>query len=242
MAANELSPLQEIERRVQARARRPRPRHGRATTAGPGCGPSSTTRWRPGPRDFKRGLRAFDLADPELVAEPGLPQPGRLRPARAPPGRRRRLGDHDQRSRPDLREAPPGAERLPRRGLQRRRPRRPHAHQDPRRRVRPPPQARPGRGPAGRPARHRRPPPHRPRRRRPRRPHPGQHPEVHRRRRSATCDELVERDMLDTRVAEFLRACVRARLSIGLLGRAGLGQDHAALVLRGRARPHACGS
>ena len=48
--------------------------------------------------------------------------------------------------------------------------------------VRHPPQARPGRGPAGRPARHRRPPPHRPRRHRPRRPRPGQHPQVHRRR------------------------------------------------------------
>src|SRR3954451_16991869 len=37
-------------------------------------------------------------------------------------------------------------------------------------------------------------------------------------------DELVERDMLDTRVAEFLRACVRARLSIVFSGAPGAGK------------------
>jgi len=37
-------------------------------------------------------------------------------------------------------------------------------------------------------------------------------------------DELVERDMLDTRVASFLRACVRARLSIVFSGAPGSGK------------------
>src|SRR5207253_2453013 len=37
-------------------------------------------------------------------------------------------------------------------------------------------------------------------------------------------DELVERDMLDTRVAAFLRACVRARLSIVFSGAPGSGK------------------
>jgi pilus assembly protein CpaF len=37
-------------------------------------------------------------------------------------------------------------------------------------------------------------------------------------------DELVERDMLDTRVAGFLRACVRARLSIVFSGAPGSGK------------------
>jgi pilus assembly protein CpaF len=37
-------------------------------------------------------------------------------------------------------------------------------------------------------------------------------------------DELVERDMLDTRVSSFLRACVRARLSIVFSGSPGCGK------------------
>ena len=37
-------------------------------------------------------------------------------------------------------------------------------------------------------------------------------------------DELVERDMLDTRVAAFLRACVRARLSVVFSGAPGSGK------------------
>lgn len=37
-------------------------------------------------------------------------------------------------------------------------------------------------------------------------------------------DELVDRDMLDTRVAAFLRACVRARLSIVFSGSPGCGK------------------
>ncbi|MCU1460391.1 MAG: CpaF family protein [Acidimicrobiales bacterium] len=39
-----------------------------------------------------------------------------------------------------------------------------------------------------------------------------------------TLDELVARDMLDHRVAEFLRACVRARLSIVFSGAPGAGK------------------
>jgi pilus assembly protein CpaF len=39
-----------------------------------------------------------------------------------------------------------------------------------------------------------------------------------------TLDELVERDMLDRRVAELLRACVRARLSIVFSGAPGSGK------------------
>ena len=192
-------------------------------------------------RDFKRGLRAFDLADPELVADAGLPQPRRLRPARAPPGRRRRVGDHDQRPRPDLRQAAHGPSGYhdevfhdddhvvrtltkilddasgshrkldPAEGLQ-------DAQLDNGARLHI------VHGDVGRDG----------------------HVLVNIRKFTGVpfraLDELVERDMLDTRVADFLRACVRARLSIVFAGAPGLGQDHAAVVLRGRARPHACGS
>src|SRR5213078_4037138 len=37
-------------------------------------------------------------------------------------------------------------------------------------------------------------------------------------------DELVERDMFDRQVAEFLRACVRARLSMVFSGAPGSGK------------------
>ncbi|MDQ6837461.1 MAG: CpaF/VirB11 family protein [Actinomycetota bacterium] len=37
-------------------------------------------------------------------------------------------------------------------------------------------------------------------------------------------DELVEHDMFDARVAEFLRACVRARLSMIFAGAPGSGK------------------
>ena len=101
------------------------------------------------------------------------------------------------------------------------------------------PQARPGRGPAGRAARQRRPAAHRARRRRPRRPRAGQHPQVHRRRLHAASTSWSTRDMLDAPVAEFLRACVRGPAVDRLRRRARLGQDDAAVVLRGRARPGA---
>ena len=54
-------------------------------------------------------------------------------------------------------------------------------------------------------------------------------------------DELVQREMLDRSAAEFLRACVRARLSIVFAGTTRLGQDHPSVLLRGRARPRTSG-
>ena len=47
--------------------------------------------------------------------------------------------------------------------------------------------------------------------------------------------------MLTRPVARFLAACVRADLSIVFAGAPGLGQDHPAVVLRGRARPGQAG-
>ena len=92
-----------------------------------------------------------------------------------------------------------GSERLPPRGVPRRRPRHANAYEAARRLLDQPPQARPDRGPAGRPARRRLPAPHRPRRPGPWRPPDGEHPPVHRRRRSPDLDELVERDTLSRR-------------------------------------------
>ena len=54
-------------------------------------------------------------------------------------------------------------------------------------------------------------------------------------------DQLVERDMLSAAAAGFLAACVRGRQTIVVAGAPGSGQDDAALVLRGRARPVAAG-
>ena len=94
----EVSPLQEIEHRVQRRA-------GELSLDVSGDDGRAKLRalvddevaaWS---HDFSRGLRSFDLADPDLVAERAFRNLGRLRPARAPPRRRRRLGDHDQRPR-----------------------------------------------------------------------------------------------------------------------------------------------
>ena len=55
-------------------------------------------------------------------------------------------------------------------------------------------------------------------------------------------DQLVERDMLSAAAAGFLAACVRARQTIVVAGAPGSGQDHAAVVLRGRARSRRSGS
>ena len=55
-------------------------------------------------------------------------------------------------------------------------------------------------------------------------------------------DQLVERDMVSTTVARFLSACVRSGLSIDLQRCSRLGQDHDALVLRGRDRSRPSGS
>ena len=52
-------------------------------------------------------------------------------------------------------------------------------------------------------------------------------------------DQLVERDMLSPAAAAFLAECVRARQTIVDRRRAGLGQDHAAVLLRGGARSRA---
>ncbi|HVF14249.1 MAG TPA: hypothetical protein VM942_06585, partial [Acidimicrobiales bacterium] len=67
MSTADLSPLQEIERRVQERA---------ANLVLDVAGDDGRTRLRAliddevgaWSRDFKRGLRAFDLAEPDLVA------------------------------------------------------------------------------------------------------------------------------------------------------------------------------
>ena len=65
---SEVSPLQEIERRVQLRAK-----ESSLDMAGEGGTPKlrsliaeEVAAWSDG---YKRGLRAFDLADPDLVAE-----------------------------------------------------------------------------------------------------------------------------------------------------------------------------
>ena len=64
----ELSPLQEIERRVQARAKEisleMTTDGGRAKLRA--LLDDEVAAWS---SDFQRGLRAFDLADPEIVAE-----------------------------------------------------------------------------------------------------------------------------------------------------------------------------
>jgi hypothetical protein len=43
---------------------------------------------------YKRGLRAFDLADPDRVAERAYSDLAGYGPLEPLPGRRRRLGDH----------------------------------------------------------------------------------------------------------------------------------------------------
>ena len=67
-SASEASPLQEIERRVQLRAKE----ISLDMAGGDGRGvlrsliADEVTAWSDG---YKRGLRAFDLADPDIVAE-----------------------------------------------------------------------------------------------------------------------------------------------------------------------------
>ena len=82
-----------------------------ATATRKPAGPHRRRGRRAGRVDHKRGLRPFDLADPDARRRAGLPQPRRLRPPRAAPRRRRRLGDHGQRARRHLREAAPRASR-----------------------------------------------------------------------------------------------------------------------------------
>ena len=106
-----------------------------------------------------------------------------------------------------------------------------------------PPQARPDRGPPGRPARRRRPPPHRARRPQPRRPPDGEHPEVHRRRRSAASTSSCDRDTLDrSTVAAFLPSRVRGAPVDRVRRRARLGQDDAAVAAAPPSSTRRCAS
>ena len=195
-------------------------------------------RWN---EDFKRGLRAVPVADPETVVERAFRNLAGYGPLTAAPRRRRRLGDHDQRARRDLREAPPRPERLPRRGLPRRRPRRSgrsprssttragaHRKLDPAEGLQDAQLDDGARlhivhGDVGR----------------------GGHVMVNIRKFTGvafrTLDELVERDMLDRAVAAFLRAVRAGRALDRVRRRARLGQDDAAVVLPRRARPDAAG-
>ena len=126
--------------------------------------------------DYRGACGRSTWPTPTLVAERAFRNLAGYGPLDPLLGGRRRVGDHGQRARQHLRAPAPGPVGLPRRGLPRRRARRAHADQDPRRRHRLAPQARPRRRAAGRPARRRGPHPHRPRRRRPRRPRAGEHP------------------------------------------------------------------
>ncbi len=166
----------------------------------------------------------------------GLEEPRRLRPPHRPARRPRRLGDRDQLAVGDLREASRRPGWLPPRGLPRRRARHPDPDQAPRRLVLEPPQARRQRGPAGRPARRRLPAPHRPRRPGSRRPPHGEHPPLHggpvhepRPDGRTTHAERRRRPLPHRGGARRLHHRVRRR--------ARFGQDHAALLLRGGARP-----
>ena len=130
----ELNPLVEIERAVQKHAKDIALDLGRGDAEAKlrSLIDDEVDRWS---ADHKRGLRAFDLADPEAVAERAfrnLAGYGPLEPL---------LDDDDvweiMINAPDaiFVKRHRGPERLPRRGLPRRRPRRPHPHQDPRRRL-----------------------------------------------------------------------------------------------------------
>ena len=236
----ELTPLAEIEQRVQARAKDIA--LDMATADGRGrlraLIDDEVARWSD---DFRRGRRDFDLADPDVVAERAyrnLAGYGPLEPL---------LADDDvwevMINAPDqiFVKRHRGPVRLPRRGLPRRRARRPHAHQDPRRRRRTAHRkldATEGLQDAqlddgarlhivhGDIAR-------------------GGHVMVNIRKFTGVqfrnLDELVERDML-TAQAAAVPAGLRAGPALDRLRRrARLGQDDDAVVLRRRARPGAAG-
>ena len=135
-------------------------------------------RWQ---RDYRRGLRPLDIADPEAAVERALAEPDRLRPPRAAARRPGRLGNHGQRTRLHFHQTTFRRRGIPPRGVPRRRTRGPGAHQDPRRCQPVAPEAGSRRGAAGRPARQRRPAAHRAFRCGSGRPRPGQHPQVLRR-------------------------------------------------------------
>jgi pilus assembly protein CpaF len=221
-AASEASPLQEIERRVQVRAKE-------TSLDMAGDGGASKLRaliaeevaaWSDG---YKRGLRAFDLSDPDLVAERAfrnLAGYGPLEPLLADDDvweimvnapdqlfvkrHRGTSGYHDEAFNDDdhvvrtltkiLDEAAGSHRKLdPSEGLQ-------DAQLDTGARIHI------VHGDVGRDG----------------------HVLVNIRKFTGVAyrslDELVERDMLDTRVAAFLRACVRARLSIVFSGAPGSGK------------------
>ena len=234
------SPLAAIERRVQERA---------AGLALRMDGPDAADRLRALIDDeiaewdleHKRGRRPVALGDPAAVAERALRNLVGHGPLQELLEDDDVLGDHDQRPRSDLREAAQRAERLPRRRLPRRRPRRPHA--DPllddaataHRKLDPAEGLQDAQLDTGA------------------RLHivhgdlaRGGHVLVNIRKFTGVAfrdlDELVERDMLDRAAADFLAAAVAGPGLDRLRRRARLGQDHAALLLLRRARPRACGS
>jgi pilus assembly protein CpaF len=219
---SEVSPLQEIERKVQLRAK-----EISLDMAGEGGKPKlrsliaeEVTAWSDG---YKRGLRAFDLADPEIVAERAyrnLAGYGPLEPlledddvweimVNSPDQifvkrHRGTSGYHDEAFNDDdhvvrtltkiLDEAAGSHRKLdPAEGLQ-------DAQLDTGARLHI------VHGDVGRDG----------------------HVLVNIRKFTGVAyrslDELVDRDMLDTRVATFLRACVRARLSIVFSGSPGCGK------------------
>jgi pilus assembly protein CpaF len=222
MSSPEVSPLQEIERRVQRRAK-----ETSLDMAGDGGRPKlralisdEVSAWSDG---YKRGLRAFDLADPEVVAERAfrnLAGYGPLEPLLADDDvweimvnapdqifvkrHRGTSGYHDEAFNDDdhvvrtltkiLDEAAGSHRKLdPSEGLQ-------DAQLDTGARLHI------VHGDVGRDG----------------------HVLVNIRKFTGVAyrslDELVERDMLDPRVAAFLRACVRARLSIVFSGAPGSGK------------------
>ena len=86
-------------------------------------------RWQ---RDYRKGLRPLDIADPEAAVERALAEPDRLWPPRAVARRPGRVGNHGQRTRLHFHQTTFRRRGIPPRGVPRRRTRHPGAHQDPR--------------------------------------------------------------------------------------------------------------
>ena len=116
---NELTPLEEIEQLVQARARQISldMDDEAAAKALERFVDEEIRRWND---DFRRGARPFRVTDTKLLAERAMRNLmgyGAVGPAASG---RRCVGDHDQPARRHLREAAPRAQRLPPRGVPRR--------------------------------------------------------------------------------------------------------------------------
>ena len=216
-------PLVEIERRVQDRAKIDRARHVGRTARRElrALIDDEIRRWQ---GDYKRGLRPFDLPNPEIVGERAfrnLAGYGPLAPLLDDPDVWEIMINSPGR---DLREASRRTERLPRRGLPRRRPprracsprcsttrRRATASSTPPRACRTPSStAAPGCTSCTATS------------------VAGGHVMVNIRKFTGvpfrSLDELVEREMLSPQVADFLQACVRANLSIIFAGAPGSGK------------------